>query len=61
MGRIVEDMELKMRGALQDIYFGKTRDIVNDLRSIQDLTLVKKQNAMQAALLGRLQERNNRT
>lgn len=60
MGRIVEDMEIKIRGSLQDIYFGKTKDIVNDLRSYQDLTSVKKQQAMQAALLGRLQERNSK-
>lgn len=32
MGRLVEEMENKMRNTLNEIYFGKTRDIVNDLR-----------------------------
>ena len=32
IGRLVEDMENKMRNTLNEIYFGKTMDIVNDLR-----------------------------
>lgn len=32
MGHMVEDMEIKLRSSLNDIYFGKTKDIVNDLR-----------------------------
>ncbi len=55
---MVEEMEIKMRGSIQEIYFGKTKDILNDLRSMTDLKTVKGQAAMQAQLLGRLQERN---
>lgn len=33
IGRLVEDMELKMRNMLQEVYFGKARDVVGDLRS----------------------------
>ncbi|KKY24941.1 putative f-actin capping protein beta subunit [Phaeomoniella chlamydospora] len=33
IGRLVEDMELKMRNLLQEVYFGKAKDIVGDLRS----------------------------
>lgn len=33
IGRMVEDMENKIRTTLNDIYFGKTKDIVNGLRS----------------------------
>lgn len=33
IGRSVEEMENKMRSLLQDIYFGKTRDVVNELRT----------------------------
>jgi len=29
MGRLVEDMEIKLRNTLETIYFGKTKDIVN--------------------------------
>ena len=33
IGRLVEDMELKMRNMLQEVYFGKAKDVVGDLRS----------------------------
>jgi len=33
IGRMVEEMENKLRTTLEQIYFGKTKDIVNDLRS----------------------------
>lgn len=32
IGRLVEDMEGRMRSNLQEIYFGKTHEIVNELR-----------------------------
>jgi capping protein beta len=57
---MIEEMENKLRSTIQEIYFGKTKDILNDIRSITDLSIVKNQNAMQAALLGRLQERNKK-
>lgn len=38
IGRQVEEMENKMRNTLNEIYFGKTRDIVNDLRSLIPLS-----------------------
>uniref|UniRef100_A0AAY4EHM9 F-actin-capping protein subunit beta n=1 Tax=Denticeps clupeoides TaxID=299321 RepID=A0AAY4EHM9_9TELE len=37
IGRLVEDMENKIRTTLNEIYFGKTKDIVNGLRSIESL------------------------
>lgn len=58
IGRMVEDMEIKMRNALHEIYFGKTKDISNDLRSINSLTEAKKQALIQQELVGRLMERN---
>ena len=30
----MQDMEFKIRSQLNEIYFGKTKDIVNDLRSV---------------------------
>lgn len=33
IGRMVEDMESKMRNLLQEVYFGKAKDVVGDLRS----------------------------
>jgi capping protein beta len=34
IGKMVEDMELKMRNLLQEVYFGKAKDVVGDLRSM---------------------------
>jgi capping protein beta len=31
MGRMIEDMENRMRDSLQDVYFGKTKSTVNKL------------------------------
>lgn len=36
IGRLVEDMESKLRANLQDIYFGKTNDAINEIRNITD-------------------------
>merc|ERR1711907_843516 len=42
IGKMIEDMENKMRNTLNEIYFGKTKDIVNDLRSVRSLGDEKK-------------------
>jgi len=33
VGRLIEDLENRMRGLLGEVYFGKCKDIVNELRS----------------------------
>ncbi|KAF2403987.1 F-actin capping protein, beta subunit [Trichodelitschia bisporula] len=45
IGKMVEDMELKMRNLLQEVYFGKAKDVVGDLRSIQPLSETKRDKA----------------
>jgi len=45
VGRLVEDMELKMRNLLQEVYFGKAKDVVGDLRSILPLTETNRDKA----------------
>lgn len=45
IGKLVEDMELKMRNLLQEVYFGKAKDVVGDLRSIPPLTETNKEKA----------------
>ncbi|KAI0272168.1 F-actin capping protein beta subunit [Russula aff. rugulosa BPL654] len=35
VGRMVEDMEIKMRNLLQEVYFGKTRDVTRRQRELQ--------------------------
>jgi len=58
MGRMVEDMELKLRNSITDIYFGKTRDIVNDLRSLGNLSDADKMAGIQSEVVrGLLSER----
>jgi len=57
MGRLVEDMENKIRNTLNEIYFGKTKDIVNGLRSIQSLPDEKVQQALRLDLANALQKR----
>ena len=46
-GRLVEDMENKIRNTMNDIYFGKTKDIVNGLRSVQTLAEANSQAVLQ--------------
>ncbi|RUS20955.1 hypothetical protein BC937DRAFT_93976 [Endogone sp. FLAS-F59071] len=60
VGRMVEEMELKTRSLLQEVYFGKTKDIVNDLRSIGSIREGKKQADIQRELLGQLMDRQPR-
>ncbi|PAV16153.1 F-actin capping beta subunit [Pyrrhoderma noxium] len=51
-GRMVEEQELKMRNLLQDVYFGKTRDVVHDLRSVESLEQARRQRMLQKELVG---------
>ncbi|KAF7791669.1 hypothetical protein EIP86_002692 [Pleurotus ostreatoroseus] len=52
IGRMIEDMEIKMRNLLQEVYFGKTRDVVFDLRSLEDLEKARRQRELQKELVG---------
>ncbi|CAB0031977.1 unnamed protein product [Trichogramma brassicae] len=58
IGRMVEDMENKIRNTLNEIYFGKTKDIVNGLRSVQPLSDQRQQAALRQDLAAALQRRN---
>jgi capping protein (actin filament) muscle Z-line, beta len=49
---MIEDMEIKMRNLLQEVYFGKTRDVVFELRNIESLAKVKMQRDLQRELAG---------
>lgn len=45
IGTLIEDIESKLRNVLNEVYFGKTRDIIGDLRTIEtseDLSSEKK-------------------
>ncbi|KAL0955047.1 hypothetical protein HGRIS_003965 [Hohenbuehelia grisea] len=51
-GRLIEDIEFKMRGLLREVYFGKTHDITHDLRSVDDLERARRQRDLQKELAG---------
>lgn len=59
IGRMVEDMENKMRFTLNEIYFGKTRDILNGLRSIMPLPDKQQQDALRNDLAQALRKRQS--
>ncbi|CAG0903595.1 unnamed protein product, partial [Cyprideis torosa] len=61
IGRLVEDMENKIRSTLNEIYFSKTRDIVNGLRSVQPLSDVKSTDALKSDLANALQKRQTKS
>eukprot|EP01122_Echinamoeba_exundans_P003283 TRINITY_DN13409_c1_g1_i1.p1 TRINITY_DN13409_c1_g1~~TRINITY_DN13409_c1_g1_i1.p1 ORF type:complete len:268 (-),score=85.31 TRINITY_DN13409_c1_g1_i1:140-943(-) len=52
IGRLIEDMELKLRTTLELIYFGKTKDIVNQLRNATGTSITKTRDAQYAAIAG---------
>jgi len=57
IGRMVEDMENKIRNTLNDIYFGKTKDIVNGLRSTTSLAEQQKRDLLKNDLAAALRNR----
>lgn len=61
IGRLVEDMENKIRNTLNEIYFGKTKDIVNGLRSVQGLPDQKQKEALHNSIREALINRQART
>ncbi|KAF8318375.1 F-actin capping protein beta subunit [Clavulina sp. PMI_390] len=56
VGRIIEDQEIKMRNLLQEVYFGKTKDVVYDLRSVDSLEKARRQRDLQKELAGLLKK-----
>ncbi|KAJ3616138.1 hypothetical protein Zmor_012040 [Zophobas morio] len=58
IGRMVEEMENKMRGYLSEIYFSKTKDVINDIRKMQGVRHGQAMKAMQSELAASLARRN---
>lgn len=61
IGRMVEDMENKIRNTLNEIYFGKTKDIVNGLRNVTPLSDQRVQAALKQDLAKALQRRQGKS
>jgi capping protein beta len=56
IGKLVEDMEIKMRNLLQEVYFGKAKDIVGDLRSLGSLGDVQRERDTQREIIGSMRK-----
>ncbi|KAJ5309412.1 Dolichol phosphate-mannose biosynthesis regulatory [Penicillium atrosanguineum] len=56
VGRLVEDMELKMRNLLQEVYFGKAKDVVGELRSLAPLSETNRDRATQLEMIKSMQK-----
>uniref|UniRef100_F1LBI3 F-actin-capping protein subunit beta n=2 Tax=Ascaris suum TaxID=6253 RepID=F1LBI3_ASCSU len=52
MGRMIEDMESKIRSTLNEIYFGKTKQIVGELRTMLDAEELKRQKMIANEIKG---------
>jgi len=52
IGRMVEDMELKLRNTIEFIYFGKTKDVMNELRSYIGVTRAEEMKKKQGIMAG---------
>lgn len=57
IGKMIEEQEMKMRNLLQEVYFAKTRDVVNDLRSIRGNDEEARRKGLQGELVGLLRGR----
>lgn len=55
IGSLVEDIESKLRNLLQEVYFGKTRDIIGDLRSLDSLSEIASAQDRQSSIVKGLQ------
>jgi capping protein beta len=53
-GRKADYSRIKMRNLLSSVYFGKTKDVINDLRSQAGLEAKSKEDMLRAELAGRL-------
>lgn len=58
IGRLIEDMENKIRNVMNEIYFGKTRDIVNSFRSTIAPDDAKKMDLLKNDLAAALRNRS---
>lgn len=48
---MVEDIESKQRNMLQEVYFGKTKDVIGDLRTTKGVTSLREESEKQSELI----------
>lgn len=54
MGRLIEEMENRMRDTVQSIYFGKTKSVVDGLYRAQGADMSQKKDMLAAALISEM-------
>lgn len=52
IGRLIEDVESKIRSTLLDVYFGKTKDVWGMLRSQESLEVMRREERLRKELMG---------
>ncbi|KAK9476933.1 F-actin-capping protein subunit beta [Lipomyces japonicus] len=57
IGKLVEDAESKIRNQLYEVYFGKTKDIVSDLRSLSTLSAAREEKKLHSEVVSNLEGR----
>jgi len=57
IGKMVEDMEMKMRTTIESIYFSKTKDIANELRQMLGNAELQKRRELQNKLISSVGQR----
>lgn len=55
IGSLIEDVETQMRNMLQEVYFGKSKDILGDIRSLEALQQRQEDRARQENLIHKFQ------
>lgn len=60
IGKMVEELENQIRNTLNEIYFGKTKDIVHSLRSLDSLENAANQKAMMSEIKNVLNQRGDK-
>ena len=56
VGTLVEEMEGKLRSLLNVVYFGKTRDVLGDIRSVEPLSEVDEERRLKQRVVNSLEK-----
>ena len=57
LGKLVEDLEGKLRNTLDSVYFGKTREVVAHLRASDGVMAVDRRQSMQTSIMSEMLKR----
>lgn len=58
VGKMIEEHERSIRNSLSEIYLGKSKDILNEIRIVNGVGEQSKKINLQQELLGKLKSKN---